>query len=78
MLLLQMIRDKRQKENQEKKVWIENSHHQDFLTGCKNTSNGLGTEEEECNMQKYLESKEKTFETFFDKLDKTGCLIFPE
>ena len=24
MLLLQMIRDKRQKENQEKKVWIEN------------------------------------------------------
>ena len=50
MLLLQMIRDKRQKENQEKKVWIENLHHQDFLTGCKNTSNGLGTEEEECNM----------------------------
>ena len=27
-------------------------------------------------MQKYLESKEKTFETFFDQLDKTGCFIF--
>merc|ERR1719222_434408 len=45
MLLLQMVRDKREKENRQKK-----KKENETPPGSRNTSNGFGTEEEKCHM----------------------------
>ena len=40
MLLLDMVREKRQKENQEKKVWVKIKFECYNVSGCKNQSYG--------------------------------------